>query len=132
MLFRFFLLFTIFPLIELALLIWIGTHIGVLSTIGIILVTGFFGAFIARQQGFQVWTNIQNQMNSGIFPANELIEGLLLLIAGAVLITPGIITDVLGFVILLPASRYGVREFVKKRFRRMMDSGNVRASGFFY
>lgn len=119
------LLFTAVPVVELYILIRIGTVIGAFPTIAIVILTGVVGAALARQQGFRVWLDIQARMEQGIFPADELIDGLLLVVAGAVLITPGVLTDILGFTILFPVTRRPIREWVKSRLSRMMDSGTI-------
>jgi UPF0716 protein FxsA len=123
-------LFTVVPLVELYILIKIGELIGAGPTILIVLATGFAGAVLARQQGAQVWWQIQKEMETGRFPADRLIDALLLLVAGAVLITPGILTDLLGFIILIPFTRAPIRQWVKNRLRRMMERGDVRFTGF--
>jgi UPF0716 protein FxsA len=119
------LLFTAVPIVELYILIRIGAWIGALPTIGIVLATGIAGAGLARQQGSRVWYEIQMQMQRGEFPADRLIDGLLLVVAGAVLITPGVLTDILGFAILAPVTRRPIREWVKSRLTRMMDRGTI-------
>ncbi len=123
-------LFTAIPIVELYILIKIGQLIGALPTIAIVLVTGIVGAGLARQQGARVWFEIQMQMQQGVFPADRLIDGLLLVVAGAVLITPGVLTDILGFAILIPLSRAPIREWVKARLSRMMDRGTIHYSEF--
>jgi UPF0716 protein FxsA len=70
-------------------------------------------------------------MNEGRFPADNLIDGLLLLVAGAVLLTPGLITDVLGLAVLIPVTRAPIRRWIKKRLRSMAQTGNVGFTGFF-
>jgi UPF0716 protein FxsA len=111
--------------VELYILIKIGQVIGALPTIAIVLATGVAGAGLARQQGYRVWFEIESQMQQGIFPADRLIDGLLLVVAGAVLITPGVITDILGFAILIPFTRAPIRRWVKNRLSRMMDRGTI-------
>jgi len=123
-------LFTAIPILELYLLIKIGQVIGALPTVGIVLLTGIAGAALARQQGTKVWFDIQAEMQQGVFPADRLIDGLLLVVAGAVLITPGVLTDILGFLILVPVSRRYIRDWVKSRLRRMMDRGTIHYSEF--
>lgn len=118
-------LFTAIPIVELYILIKIGQLIGAFPTIAIVLVTGIVGAGLARQQGARVWYEIEMQMQQGVFPADRLVDGLLLVVAGAVLITPGVLTDILGFAILIPLSRAPIREWVKARLSRMMDRGTV-------
>lgn len=123
-------LFTLLPLVELYLLIKIGGAIGALPTVLLVIGTGALGAWLARSQGFFVWQRIQREMNMGRFPADDMLDGLLIFLAGAVLITPGIITDVFGFLILVPFSRDGIRRWVKHRLRRMADQGSVTFRGF--
>jgi len=123
-------LFTVVPLLELYLLIKIGQVIGALPTVLIVVGTGIAGASLARQQGAKVWWQIQREMEIGRFPADRMIDGLLLLVAGAVLITPGILTDLLGFAILIPFTRAPIRRWVQDRLRRMMDRGDVHFTGF--
>jgi UPF0716 protein FxsA len=123
-------LFTIVPLIELYLLIKIGTQIGALATVAIVVGTGIAGAYLARQQGARIWWQMQQEMEEGRFPADRLIDGLLLLVAGALLVTPGLLTDVLGLTILFPVTRRPIREWVKRRLNLMMQRGEFRFTGF--
>ncbi|MCJ7755507.1 MAG: FxsA family protein, partial [Thermoanaerobaculales bacterium] len=109
---RLLLLFTIVPLIELYLLIKIGGVIGVVPTIAIVIGTGVLGAWLARWQGLAVLRRISDEMAAGRLPTDALIDGLLILVAAAVLLTPGLLTDSLGFVLLVPASRALVRKVV--------------------
>ena len=114
MLFKLFLLFTVIPFIELALLIKIGTIIGLFETILIIVITGMAGALMVRSAGIECLFRIQKNMDSGIIPTDDLFSGLLILVAGAFLLTPGLITDAAGFVLLIPVSRELVKKFLKK------------------
>ena len=114
MLFKLFLLFTVIPFIELALLIKIGTMIGLFETILIIVITGMAGALMVRSAGIECLFRIQKNMDSGIIPTDDLFSGLLILVAGAFLLTPGLITDAAGFVLLIPVSRELVKKFLKK------------------
>ncbi len=127
---KLFVLFTVTPLVELYLLIRIGAWIGALPTVLLVVVTGFVGAYLAKLQGFQVWMRIQYEVNAGRFPATSLLDGLLLFAAGLVLITPGIITDVLGFLLIIPLTRAPIRDWLARKLRRMMDSGTVEIRGF--
>jgi len=99
--------------------------VGLLWTLLLVVGTGFLGAWLAREQGLAVWKSIQDELTLGRFPADNLIDGLLLLIAGAVLLTPGLLTDLLGFSILFPGTRRTLRTWVKRKLKKMMDSGNV-------
>lgn len=113
---RLFILFTILPATELYLLIRIGRVIGGERTIAIIIITGIIGAYLARREGSRVWFAVQNKLSSGQMPGDELIEALLILVAGAVLLTPGFITDAVGFALLIPPIRKKAVEYLKKRF----------------
>jgi len=110
-------LFICIPLIELYLLFLIGERIGPVPTVALVVVTGFIGASLARQQGFKVWRNIQTELNSGKMPAGELIDGLLVLVGGIVLLTPGLLTDMVGFSLMIPTVRSAVKAKLEKRFQ---------------
>lgn len=109
---RLLLLFTVVPLVELYLLITIGRMIGVGPTIAIVLGTGILGAWLARWQGLAVLRRVREEMAAGRLPTDALIDGLLILVAAAVLLTPGLLTDTAGFLLLVPASRAVVRKAV--------------------
>jgi len=128
---RLLVLFTALPLLELFLLIRIGTSLGAAATIGIVLASGAVGAILARRQGFSAWLRVQYEMQQGIFPANSLVDGLLILIASVLLITPGIITDAVGFLALIPGTRRPIRNFLIGKLRRMFDAGDVGLKRFF-
>jgi UPF0716 protein FxsA len=113
---RLLLLFTIVPLVELYILVKLGGVIGVWATVAIVIGTGVLGAWLARQQGLGVLRRVQEELAAGQLPADALIDGLLILIAGAVLLTPGLLTDTLGFVLLVPPGRAAVRKVVAAKF----------------
>ena len=121
MLIKLFLLFTVIPFIELALLIKIGTMIGLFETILIIVITGMAGALMVRSAGIECLFRIQKNMDSGIIPTDDLFSGLLILVAGAFLLTPGLITDAAGFVLLIPVSRELVKKFLKRYVKLKVD-----------
>lgn len=121
MFFKLFLLFTIIPVVELALLIKLGSAIGVAPTIAIVVITGITGAWLARTQGFGLLASIRRKMNQGEFPADEMIEGLMVLAAGLVLITPGLMTDITGFLLLLPATRKVARRHLTRFIKTHMQ-----------
>jgi len=109
-------LFVAVPLIELAVLIDIGKIIGTFSTLVLIILTGIIGAYLARLEGFRVLFTIRHKMSVGQLPAVELVDGLIILIAGVLLITPGIITDCFGFLMLFRPSRARLRMWLKEKF----------------
>lgn len=117
MLVRLLILFTVVPLVELTLLLLIAEHIGAVYTLGLIIVTGLAGAWLARHQGLLCWRNAQEQIARGQLPADSLLDGLMILLAGAVLITPGVLTDLAGFALLVPPIRGLVRRYVAARIK---------------
>lgn len=119
---RLLLLFTVVPLVELFLLVKIGTVIGVGPTVVIVLCTGVLGAWLARWQGLGVVRRISEDMAKGQLPTDALIDGLLILIAGAVLLTPGLITDAFGFLLLIPQGRAIVRKGVAARLQKNTET----------
>lgn len=118
MFFRLFLLFTTTTLLELALIIEAGRHLGVVTTILLILFTAIIGAYLAQTQGLSILKKIQLELNQGQLPSNQLLEGLLVLIGAILLLTPGFLTDTLGFLCILPFSRYWIRERLKIYLRQ--------------
>jgi UPF0716 protein FxsA len=125
------LLFTLIPLLEIYLLVKIGSAIGAIATVALVAGTGLAGALLARKEGFVIWLRIQYEMQQGRFPARDLLDGLLLLVAGVTLITPGVITDLIGFLILVPVTRIPIRQWLQGKLDRMMRSGSVGLRGFF-
>lgn len=111
------LLFMIVPIVELALLIELGTIIGVAYTILLVGITGVIGVTLARNQGFKIINKIKTELNSGKLPAEDMISGLLILIGGIMLLTPGLLTDITGFSLILPGSRSFFVSFLQKRFK---------------
>lgn len=105
---RLFFIFAIIPMIEVALLLKVGSIIGGWSTLALVILTAILGAKLVRQQGIQTLKNAQVKMQNQQLPAEELVTGLCILIAGVLLITPGIMTDLFGFVLLIPQLRQGL------------------------
>jgi UPF0716 protein FxsA len=105
MFFKFFILFTIIPIAELYLLIKIGGMIGAFNTVLIILFTAVIGAYLAKTQGFVVIRKINQALNEGRLPAQELMDGLFVLLGGFTLLTPGFLTDFIGLSMLFPLTR---------------------------
>lgn len=122
---RLLILFTVVPLIELALLIKLGNVIGLWSTIFIVIATGVLGAALARSQGTQVISAIRAEVAEGRPPTESLINGLLVLVGGVVLLTPGLLTDLLGFSLLTPFTR----DWFKKKLRSRLKKYAERNSG---
>ena len=125
MLLNLLILFTIVPIVELALLIQIGKVIDVGPTIALILLTGIIGAALARHEGLRTWRQIQDELNRGRMPGRQLVDALMILVAGALLITPGVMTDGIGFALLVPPIRAIVRRLLEKRFRTQFTVTNI-------
>ena len=125
MVIRFILLFTVVPLIELYLLIQVGKYLGVLPTIAVVFITGIMGGLLARSQGLSIYRRIQMDLQNGTIPTDSLIDGLFILIAGALLITPGLITDIVGFLVMIPGFRGWLRKRIKERFRQKLEAGQM-------
>ncbi|MFP4472757.1 MAG: FxsA family protein [Candidatus Omnitrophota bacterium] len=110
-------LFTVLPAVELALLIHVGTYIGAANTILLIIATGVAGAYLARLQGFLVVQRIQSSLNKGALPTDDMLDGLMIFAGGIVLLTPGFITDALGFLLLIPLTRSLIKHWVHHRLQ---------------
>lgn len=123
---RLLVLFTVVPLVELALLIAIGRWVGLLPTIALVLFTGTLGAWLARSQGLKTFQRVRQEWLEGRIPTDALLDGLLILVAGAVLLTPGLLTDLTGFFLLVPVGRRRVRRALADWFRRRARSGEAR------
>lgn len=130
MLIKLILLFTLIPLIELIILIKLGTVIGVTRTILIVIVTGITGAALAKIQGIQILYKIKNEINSGLVPAGYLFDGFLIFTAGVLLITPGLLTDTIGFLILIPYTRDGLKRWLANMIKDKIKQGEFRIAFF--
>lgn len=102
---RLFLLFTLLPIVELWLLLQIGSWLGGWRAFALVILTGFVGAFLAKREGFRVLRELSEEVQRGIPPADRLIEAALVVVGGLLLVTPGVITDVTGFVLIFPPTR---------------------------
>ena len=112
-------LFLVVPIIEIYLLIRVGGYIGVLPTIALVVLTAVIGASLLRSQGMQTYLRFNQALSEGRAPANEILEGVALLIGGALLLTPGFFTDLIGFFCLLPFTRRPIVTFIVNRFNPM-------------
>ena len=113
-----FLAFIIIPIIEISIFITIGSNIGILNTIAIILTTALVGIFLVRRQGIKLLFDAQQNLSQGIMPTEEIKGGIFLLISGLVLITPGFFTDCIGFAMFLKP----VQNFVALKARNYFQS----------
>jgi UPF0716 protein FxsA len=122
---RLLLLFIVVPAAELALLIEIGTRIGTPATLAIIVVTGFVGAVLARAQGLGVIRQMQLETAEGRLPADSLVDGAFILVAAALLVTPGVLTDAFGFLCLIPPFRALAKRWIWRWLERAVRENRV-------
>ncbi|EGR1858518.1 membrane protein FxsA [Vibrio cholerae] len=118
-------LFIAVPVIEIALFIQVGGVLGVWPTIALVLLTAIVGASLVRSQGLQTLLTVQQRLAQGQLPAQQILEGVMLAVAGVLLLIPGFFTDILGMLVLLPAPR---AYFAKQLMSRVVV-GNIHASG---
>ena len=125
MLLKLFLAFTLVPVLELYLLIKIGAVIGAMNTMALVILTGFAGAYLARMQGMQTMRRVRSQLQQGIMPAEDLIDAVIIFVAGIVLLTPGFLTDLAGLLLLFPVSRFHFKRWLRQKFDQWMQNPNV-------
>ncbi|MFQ5350081.1 MAG: FxsA family protein [Thermoanaerobaculia bacterium] len=128
---RLLVLFIVVPLVELVLLIRLGKVIGLPATLALIVFTGALGAFLARRQGLAVLDEVRAEMAEGRIPAGPIVDGVIILLAAAVLMTPGVLTDLCGFLCLVPAFRRSLKGYLRGRFERAVRGGEATVSGDF-
>ena len=128
MLLKLFLAFTIIPFLEIYLLIEIGSYIGAFNTLIIVVLTGFLGALLARHQGLQAMLKVRESLAHGEMPAEHLLDALLILLAGIVLLTPGFLTDLAGFLILIPTTRLHFKRWLRKKFDNLITQNRVKVT----
>lgn len=112
-----FILFAVLPILEIALLVNVGSIIGGWNTIGLVILTAFIGAYFVKREGISTLQTAQAKMQRNEVPGKELVEGLMLVIAGVLLVTPGFITDIFGFMFALPGSRHLIAAQVSKHMK---------------
>jgi UPF0716 protein FxsA len=120
------LLFVVVPLIELVLLIQLGQVVGLWPTLGLVIMTGVMGAMLARAEGLRVLYQFQTELASGALPGQALLDGISVLVGGAFLLTPGILTDLAGFALLLPFSRRRIQRMVRRRLQGGLEQGTIK------
>ncbi|MFB6241041.1 MAG: FxsA family protein [Gemmatimonadota bacterium] len=128
MLLRLLLLFTLVPVAELMVLIELGEAIGLGPTLVLIFATGVVGAWLARREGARSWLEVQRELARGELPADSLLQGLMILVAGAFLVTPGVLTDAAGFLLLARPVRSALVDRLRGWLRRKVESGDAGVS----
>ncbi|MFZ5988242.1 MAG: FxsA family protein [Bacillota bacterium] len=122
---RLVLLFTLVPILELYILFQVARYTNWLVTISLVIATGFAGAYLAKREGRSILGRISRDLSEGKLPGEELINGLCVLIGGALLLTPGILTDITGFTLIIPVTRNLYKNYINSLFRRMIENGRV-------
>jgi len=120
-----FLFFLLVPFVEIYVLLQVGSIIGAFPTIFLVVFTAALGAWLLRRQGFATWQRFQSSLNQGMIPAYEMIEGPLLLVGGALLLTPGFFTDAMGFACLIPTLRRKIAQYIIENHLLITGSGSV-------
>ena len=117
--------FTLIPLLELALLLELGRWIGIGSTISLVVVTALLGAALAKSQGIRVIKKIRDEISQGSIPTEGLLDGAFILSGGLLLLTPGLLTDLLGFVLLIPFTRLPIKKWLKRKLEKLIQGKAV-------
>jgi len=123
---RLFLLFTLVPLLELWLLLRIGAWVGLLPTLALVVATGMAGAWLARREGTRCWAAVQSELAAGHVPGEQLLHALLVFAAGLLLVTPGVLTDVTGLLLLVRPTRRAAVRALRRRLEAGVRRGSVR------
>ena len=122
------LLFVIVPLLELALLIQIGQVVGFLPTMVLVVATGIVGAWLARLEGLKTLWKLRDDLARGQLPGQAIIDGMSILVGATLLLTPGVITDFVGLILLLPPTRYAIQRFARNRLKQQIKDGVIQVS----
>jgi UPF0716 protein FxsA len=126
MLSRILLILALLPLLELYVLIKIGSYLGAFNTIALIIVSALLGLVLVRIEGLRTLHQIRQCTAQGIVPAEEMLDGVLIFVGGILFVIPGVLTDVAALVLLIPPTRNMFKRWLRRRFDRMVASGNVR------
>ncbi|QDU92736.1 FxsA family protein [Lignipirellula cremea] len=129
MLYKLFLLFIIVPMVEMALLFWIASHTRWYVSLAVVIVSGMVGAALAKHQGFRVFRRIREEMQQGQMPGDALLDAFLILCASLLLLTPGVLTDAVGMLLLIPPARHWVKPRLVQWFKTRFRIGGARGSG---
>lgn len=117
---KLFLAFTLIPMIELYLLIKIGASIGAFNTLVLVIFTGAAGAWLARMQGLQTMFRVRARLQAGEMPADDLLDAVIIFAAGIVLLTPGLLTDIAGLLLLIPTTRLAFKGWLRIKLEQWM------------
>ena len=123
------LVFLILSIVELYVMVQVGSAIGVLPTIGVLLLFSVVGVLLVKHEGMGVWQRFRQQLEQGVLPTDEIIDGFLILLGGALLIVPGFVTDFFGLLLLIPPTRVLVRNLIAHRYRARLQISSVGYGG---
>ena len=124
---RLFALFLVVPVLDLALLVTVGGRLGFWPTLGLVVATAAAGSWLARREGTAAWTRVQRDLAGGGIPGAALLDGLVILVAGVLLLTPGFLTDLAGLLGLIPATRRALAGVLTSKFEAAQREGRLRA-----
>lgn len=119
------LLFIVLPIVELYVIVQVAQGIGVLETVGLLVLIALLGAWLVRFQGLGVLARAQRELDAGQVPTTSLLDGLLILVAGVLLVAPGFVTDVLGVLLIVPPTRVLLRSLLVRRYRQRIRAGST-------
>ncbi|WP_432737942.1 FxsA family protein [Maridesulfovibrio sp. FT414] len=122
---KIFLGFVLIPLVDLYILVQIGSKIGTLNAIALCLLTAFVGAALAKSQGVATMQKVQESLNRGIVPAEDILDAVIIFLAGLVLLTPGFMTDIFGLLLLFPLTRGYFKRWLRVQFESIKKQPNV-------
>ncbi|MBS4216864.1 membrane protein FxsA [Bacillus sp. FJAT-49711] len=117
--------FIVLPAIEIGLFVLSGNTIGVLPTVGLIIITGILGAYLAKKQGLEALKRVQNDLRSGIPPGIAMLDGVCILVGGILLLTPGFMSDIIGLFLLLPVTRNALRPLLLKIIKNWINRKHI-------
>jgi UPF0716 protein FxsA len=118
-------LFTVVPIVELALLIKIGQIWGITNTLVLVILTGVLGAILLKLQGMGILRRINTELSQGLLPPDALFDGFFIFCGGLLLVTPGVITDIIGILLLFPFTRNLFKNWAKRKIKRTFEQGRV-------
>lgn len=124
-------LFLVMPILELFVLVRVAQEVGVVPSLALLVVVSVVGAWLVKREGLGLLVQVQRELASGRLPKTQLVDGFLVLLAGALLLTPGFVTDTFGLLMLFPPTRAAVRALLLRRFRTHLDVYRTGSSGFF-
>ncbi len=119
------LLFIVVPILELVILIRLGQFMGLWPTVALVLAAGFLGAALARFEGARVLIKFQSELAAGRLPTEAAMDGICVMIGGVMLLTPGVLTDLVGLALLFPPTRRGIQWWVRRRLEKGMADGSI-------